>query len=213
MPAPCGHTSFTVPSPGIRLVSIVLCPVSGSMAVTMFCSPRSMEKTKRPGCGLDGVVDADLASGDDERAHLATHGKLHDLLLEGPVEVPLIVRMMLEMPDELSGIGVDGQRRIGVERIAGDAGPVHRPLQRTGIVRIPGAEEGEPCRRIVAAGRPHRRAGSLIAGHAIPAVAARLARLRDGVDPPDYLSGISIESRRSEARPASRRRLSRWCPP
>src|SRR6185503_13453271 len=42
-PPACGQTNLVWPSPGTRVGSIVLAPVFGSIAVTTFCTPRSIE--------------------------------------------------------------------------------------------------------------------------------------------------------------------------
>jgi hypothetical protein len=48
-PAPCGQTSLTLPSRfGISSWLIVFAPVSGSIAVTMFCRPTSNANTNSP---------------------------------------------------------------------------------------------------------------------------------------------------------------------
>src|SRR5262245_44464455 len=42
-PPACGQTNFVSPSPGTRVGSMVFAPVFGSMAVTTFWTPRSIE--------------------------------------------------------------------------------------------------------------------------------------------------------------------------
>src|ERR1700730_17960702 len=47
-PLTCGHTILVLPSPGRRLGSLVFAPVFGSIDVTSFCSPRSVEERYLP---------------------------------------------------------------------------------------------------------------------------------------------------------------------
>src|SRR5204863_4271207 len=54
-PPACGQTNLVSPSPGTSFGSIVFAPVRGSIEVTTFCTPRSMEKTYFP-------VSASIAS-------------------------------------------------------------------------------------------------------------------------------------------------------
>jgi len=63
-----------------------------------------------------------LPAGDGDGAHGSVDGQLDQLTLEGPIEVPLIVWHVLEIPSELAGIGIDGDGGVGVEAVVGDAG-------------------------------------------------------------------------------------------
>src|SRR5215471_18718239 len=47
-PSTCGQTMCAWPSPGSVCGLIVFLPVEGSIEVTMFCRPRSFEKTYLP---------------------------------------------------------------------------------------------------------------------------------------------------------------------
>ena len=62
-----------------------------------------------------GVARSLLAGGDRHGARLAVDRQPHELPLERPVEIPLIVRVMLEVPDDLARVGIDGQRRVRVQ--------------------------------------------------------------------------------------------------
>src|SRR6185436_8556918 len=92
------------------------------------------------------------------------------------------------------GVGIDRQRRIGIERAVRHAGLADRFHERAGVVGVAGAEVGEAAAWVVAAGRPHRRAAALLHRHAVPAVAAGCARLRDGVDAPGDATGLFVEA-------------------
>ena len=100
---------------------------------------------------------------------------------------------MLEMPDQLAGVGIERERGVGVQAIVGDAGLVRRMHQRTGVVGLRRSEEDQVQRGIVAAGGPHRSAAALLERQPVPTVAARLAGLRDGVKAPGFLAGGGIQ--------------------
>src|SRR5690606_16326204 len=146
------------------------------------------------GLGVDRLVDADLAGRQRQLAIAAVDRQLDDLALEGPVEIPLIVREMLERPYELTRRGIDCERRVRVERVVRHTGLVDRLEERTRIVRVARAEIREPRLRIIAARGPDRRAGARLVRHAVPAVAARLARLRNRADPPQHLARLRVEA-------------------
>ena len=99
------------------------------------------------------------------RAVLAVDRQPNQLPLERPVEIPLIVGMVLEVPHQLAGIGIDRQRRIGVERVVGHARRADRLHQRAGVVGVAGAEVGEAgaADRSCPASTPTRRCAAAAA--------------------------------------------------
>src|SRR5215470_19519643 len=60
------------------------------------------------GFRVENVVGRLLAGSHDHWANDAVYRHSHDLAFKHPVEIPLIVRQMLVIPDQLAGIGVDG---------------------------------------------------------------------------------------------------------
>ena len=62
------------------------------------------------GPGLDDVEDRLLAGGHHHAGRLAAHRQLDHLPLERPVEVPLAVGLVLEVPRQLARVGVQRQR-------------------------------------------------------------------------------------------------------
>src|SRR5262249_58140939 len=100
----------------------------------------------------------------------------NDLPLEGPIEIPLIIRNVLVVPNDLACIGIDGDRRVRIQSIVGYAGPAHGVTQWPGIVCRRRTEENKVQIRIVAPGRPHRAAVPLLERQTIPTVPARLVR-------------------------------------
>ena len=101
------------------------------------------------------------------------------------VPVPRSVVVVLVVPGDRPGRGVEGQDRIGVEVVARPR--VAHP--RTGIA---GAPVDLIQRGVVGRGHPYRRAARAprLAG---PGLAARLAGCGDGVGLPDLAAGVGIE--------------------
>ena len=106
----------------------------------------------------------------------AVQREINQLALEGPVEIPLIVGHVLEMPDQLAGVGIERQRGVGVQAIVVNAGLLRRMHQRAGVVSLRRSEEDQVQRGIIAAGGPNRRAAALFERQAVPTVAAGLDR-------------------------------------
>ena len=102
------------------------------------------------------------------------------------VVVELVVRRELEMPLELTGVGVERDDRFAVEVVAGAAIAV--PVG----TRIADAPVGQIEIGIVGAGHPDRAAAGLprIAG---PRLVSALARTGNGVEAPGLLAGAGVE--------------------
>src|SRR5688572_262424 len=100
---------------------------------------------------------------------------------------------MLEVPREPTRVGIDGERRVRVQRIARLAGLV-RLQQRARVVGVARAEIGEARLRIVAARRPDRGAAALLERNAVPALIAGLAGLRDRAETPRDLARLNVEA-------------------
>src|SRR4029077_1086407 len=89
-----------------------------------------------------------------------------------------------------AGIGIERQRAVGIEVVAGPIGVV--PV-RTGIADAPDQGVG---RGIIAAGHPGRTTACRRSVLGIlPGVAAGLALVGNGVSAPDFLLGVEIGRR------------------
>ena len=101
------------------------------------------------------------------------------------VPVPRPVVVVLVVPLQLAGVGVERDHRVGVEVVAG-------PLVADPRPRVAGAPVGQVELRIVRSGDPDRGAAGA-PGLARPGLAPRLARLRNRVGAPHLLAGVGIE--------------------
>ena len=146
------------------------------------------------GPGLHDVEDRLLAGGHHHAGRLAAHRQLDHLPLERPVEVPLAVGLVLEVPRQLARVGVQRQRGVEVQRVVVDAFEADRIAQRAGVVRVARTEERQVVLRVVAAGNPDRAAVAVLVGQAVPGVAPGRVGRRDGVEPPALLAGLRVEA-------------------
>ena len=142
---------------------------------------------------VHGIEDAGLVAGHHHVPLQAVHRQVQDLPLVTEVHVPLVIGQVLVIPGQLAGIGVYGQGAVGIQGVVGDAGHAHRVAQGGGIVGRRGAEEGQVGLRVVTAGHPEGTAGAFLQRHAVPGIAAVLARARDAVETPGLLAGIGIQ--------------------
>src|SRR5262249_48321182 len=123
---------------------------------------------------IDRIEEAVAGEMADDLALLAIDYLIIEHVDADLVVIPRVVRRVLEVPDQLAGVDVERNDRVGVEIVAG-AG--------LGIVLrhwISGPPDREPGRRIVGTGLPQaattRLPGVVLV---LPGLAARLARLRD----------------------------------
>ncbi len=100
---------------------------------------------------------------------------------------------VLEVPHELSGVRIQGQRRIRIQSVVRDARSVDPLQQRSGIVGLPHSEIRQIEPRVVAAGGPDRRPVSLLEREPVPTVSTRLTWARDRMEAPGLLAGLGIE--------------------
>src|SRR5262245_57829751 len=127
---------------------------------------------------------------DPELAHLEERLAAADVdehVLEHFVHVVRLAREMLIEPLHLSGVGIERERRVRVERRA--VGAADGPCPRLGLCRAPVAEIR--C-RIVTAGDPRIAAGTEREWQVAPCVATRLTRPRDRRRPPQFLTGLCV---------------------
>src|SRR5580698_3369655 len=101
---------------------------------------------------------------------------------------------VLIVPLQLAGMRVERQRRVGVERVVVGAVLFRQQAADFGDVRIglSDAQEKRVGVRIVGARIPGRGAETLLQRQAVPAVAAGLAGLCDGVEAPEFLAVVDI---------------------
>ena len=99
------------------------------------------------------------------------------------IEIEFVVRRELEMPFQLSRVGIHRDEGTGVEVIA-------RPHIAVPVgARIPDSPIDQVRFRIVRAGGPDG-SPAMPPGIAAPAVMARLTRLRNGMEAPDFFPGL-----------------------
>ena len=78
------------------------------------------------GGGVEHVENRHLPDIQDHFPPASLDRHRDDLPLEDPVEIPLIVRDVLEVPDQLPGIRIERDRAVRVERVARRAGGAGR---------------------------------------------------------------------------------------
>src|SRR5262249_40082051 len=137
---------------------------------------------------VERVVETVAVGVDQELAVLAVDPAVDNDLRAGGVIVAVVVRGVLEVPLDLAGRGIEGDRAVGEEIVA-------RPIR--GIVarrRVAGAPIGEVRRRIVGAGDVERAApGPPSVDLILPSLAAGLAGGRDHERFPLLFAGLGIE--------------------
>src|SRR6202030_905001 len=136
------------------------------------------------------VVESVAAEMTDCLAGLTVDGDVVEQVDADLVVIPSIVGRVLEVPDELAGIDVERDRRIGVEVVARSRLRIHLRYW------IAGAPDGQPGRRIVGTGLPDAAtAGLPSVVLVLPGLAARLARLGHHVPAPKLVAGLGVERR------------------
>ena len=120
------------------------------------------------------------------------------------IEVPGIVRRVLEVPRQLAGLDVHRHNRVGVQVVAGTR---LRIVNRNRVARAP---DGELGRRIVGACLPEAAAaGFPRVVRVLPGFAARITRLRHDVPAPEFARRAQRSSHAFSRRPPrSRQSLS-----
>jgi len=115
------------------------------------------------------------------------------LPFKGPVQIPLIIVDVLEIPLQGAGVGIERERGVGKEAVTADSWFARRVAQRAGVVGVTRAEERQVELRIVAAGCPDGGAFALLGRQTVPGVASSLPGARDGVEAPNLLAGLTVE--------------------
>ncbi len=155
------------------------------------------------GGAVEGVDDAGLAgdAGHDP-AHLARlqagvdpldrlrvrgHRGVDEDALERVVEVPAVVEVLV-VPDDLAGVGVEGEGRVVVEVL--QVGPADEELGGRRGHR--GADVDEVQLGVVAGDHPRADVLALLERHPAPRLVAGLAGGGDGAPPPQLLAGDGV---------------------
>ena len=107
--------------------------------------------------------------------------------LERVVEVPTVVEVLV-VPDDLAGVGVEGEGRVVVEVL--QVGAADEELGGRRGHR--GADVDEVQLGVVARHHPRADVLALLERHPAPGLVARLARGRDGAPPPQLLAGLGV---------------------
>ena len=79
--------------------------------------------------------NAELAGGHHRLAGLAIDRQVDEQALIDVIEVPGVVLQMLVVPLQLPGLGIDGQRRVRVERIVLDPWPFFGSVPRISAIQ------------------------------------------------------------------------------
>src|SRR5258707_7008726 len=95
------------------------------------------------------------------------------------------MRRVLVIAFDLAGIGVESERRVRVEVVAG-------PVVGDPRARIPRTPVSRVCCGVIDPGNPGRSAAPFV-GLAFPGVATRLVWRRHGISFPDALSGERVK--------------------
>ena len=138
------------------------------------------------------VVKRHFARGDHGLAGRAVYVDFNDLPLVRPVQIPLVVRHVLEMPRQLAALRPKGNRRIGVQRVVADALYIHRVEQGRGMVGWRRPEIDQVEFRIVASGNPDRASLALRTGDIVPGVSAGIVRPGYRLKTPQFLATAGV---------------------
>ena len=132
-----------------------------------------------------------VAVGVQRGAHvLAVDVGIDEGVLRDGIEIVGIVRRVLESPQELAGIGIQGDGAVGPQVVARAIGVI--PV-RTGIGRAP---DDDVEFGVIGARHPGGAAAGLPGAVVVlPGFVTRLARPRNGVGAPDFLAGVHVQRR------------------
>ena len=98
---------------------------------------------------------------------------------------------MLVIPDQFAGVGIQGQRAVGVKAIV--ICTRLRVRQHTGIVGLRDTPERKIKLGVIASGNPHGRAIAVSQRMSIPGVTTLFTGLRDGFESLGFLPGFRIQ--------------------
>ena len=119
------------------------------------------------------------------------HLGLYQDALEGVILVPIVSWKVLEVPLDLAGIGVEGQRGVGVENIASACVSLKRS-PRDGHRH---ADIDQVQLRIVTRGNPGGASPALLVRKGPPGLASGLSSLGDGAGAPQLLARLQVVGR------------------
>ena len=146
------------------------------------------------GGAIQHFDDAQLAHCDQRLAGFALEGQVNEDALVRVVEIPGVVGQVLVVPLQFARIGIQRQRRIGVQRIVFHAVFLGRQARHFGDPRV-GLADADNVGvgfDIVAACVPGRRTVTFLNRHVVPGIAAGRAGLGDGIETPDFRAGFRV---------------------
>ena len=112
------------------------------------------------------------------------------------VEVPFVVRGVLEVPHDLARVGVEGEGGVRVEDVAVSGAALHRaPRNRHPDAGVDQVQLGVVARRV-----PRGAAAPQLVGDVAPGVVTELAFTGNGVRAPHLLAGPGVVGRDPAAR-------------
>src|SRR5439155_14913366 len=137
---------------------------------------------------IDRIVDPVAREVADDFARASVDRRVVQHVDADFVEVPRIVRRVLEIPGELAGFNVERDDRVRVQVVAGTR------LRVVDRDRVAGAPDRQLRRGIVRADLPQAAAAGLprVVG-VLPRLAAGIARLRHDVPAPQLVAGTRVE--------------------
>ena len=122
------------------------------------------------------------------------------MALKCPIEIPLIVRQVLEIPNQFAGIGVQGDRGIRIQSVVGHTRRLEAVSQRPGVVCRGRTKEDKIQSGIITWRSPDRAAAALVQRYAIPGISARFVWPCDAVKSPGLFAGFGVKCRRCSRR-------------
>ncbi len=137
---------------------------------------------------VERVEEAIAAKMTQHFPRLAVDRDVVDHLRADLVIVVHVVRRVLEIPDDLAGVGVDGEGRVGVEIVAR---PVFGIEHRRRLTGTPIQEVG---RRVISSDIPEGATAGLPSVMVVsPGLVAGFARRRDRVSAPQHVAGLGVD--------------------
>ena len=147
-----------------------------------------------PGGRIQHIIERHFAGRENHLAGLPADVQCADLPLVHPVQIPLIVGHVLEVPHQFTGAGTQGQGGVGIQGRIGNPRDAQIRHQRRGVVGGGCAEVHQVQLRIVTAGYPHRAAAAAVQRQIVPGVATGGIGSRHRVKAPALFTGSQVQA-------------------
>ena len=172
--------------PGERLGIDFFCAGLGIDRQNNVLQARIEGISELAGVRIQHVIKCFLAGGGDQT--LAP--RIEQYAFKHPVMIPLVVGHVLEVPGQLAGLRIQGQRRVHIEGII--ISTLDLLDERAGVIGLRRAEIDQVGGLVITAGHPDGAPGALFIRHAVPAIAF-LPVLGDGAETPYFLAGLAVD--------------------